>query len=260
MVCAWLLLVAGGSAGEFGKIDPLPHAESLVGAGFGTLDEMVADFSRPDSGTGYFVAVPKDYDGTVHFSAAKEHDVSLPYRDGTSAVLLALGSNYRQGFCAGIYLVALGKKPGSKVDVTIKDCVRRVDFGYSYFEKPALLVLAQFSKPLLHLHYYRGGRRLGDEFDEIFRIDRGKLESVLALRTGHYSQFRHGFAELSQESSFHVEGEKLVVTSHRKSALRDKPEREESFATTFAWQPARGVFAAKNTIKLELRDLPKDGE
>jgi len=50
----------------------------------------------------------------VHFSQSKEHSVSVPYRDDTTAVVVALGENFRQGYCATIYLVALEKKSDSK--------------------------------------------------------------------------------------------------------------------------------------------------
>ena len=122
---------------------------------------MVAEFARPDSDMGYFASVPKDCDGTVHFSQAREHSVSVQYRDDTDAVVIAPGENHREGYCAAIYLVSIGERPDSKIGVLMKDCVRRTGTGYSYFDNPEFIKLPQFSEPLLHISHYRG-RRVGN--------------------------------------------------------------------------------------------------
>ncbi len=252
-------LVLSG-AESFEKIDPLPTPTSGVGRGFYTLEEMVKEFGRPGSETGAFVGVPKEAETTVHFSQSREHNVSVPYNEDATAVVVAHGENHREGYCAAIYLVDLSGKPDSAIPCQMKDCLRRVGEGYSAFRAPEFVKMPQFSKPLLHISYYRGGRRVGEYFDEWFRMDRGKFESVLALRTGRYCQTQMSAKGMGidQETTFHANGAKLIAKTERSIEPREKPERKSKFETLFSWDKARGKFIAKDSRKLEVRDLSDD--
>lgn len=254
------LVLALCGAESFEKIDPLPTPTSGVGGGFYTLEDMVKEFGRPGSEMGAFVGVPTEGETTVHFSQAREHNVSASYKDDATAVVVAHGENHCEGYCAAIYLVDLSGKADSGILCHMKDCLRRVGEGYSGFRAPEFVKLPQFAKPLLHISYYSGGRRVGNSFDEWFRMDRGKFESVLALRTGRYCQTQMSAKGIGiyQETTFHVNGAKLIAKTERSIELRDKPERKSKFETVFSWDIARGKFIAKDSRKLELRDLSSE--
>lgn len=254
-----LVLMLSG-AESFEKIDPLPTPTSGLGGGFYTLEDMIKEFERSGSEMGAFVGVPTEGETTVHFSQAREHNVSVPYHDDATAVVVAHGENHREGYCAAIYLVELLGKRDSEIRCKMKDCLRRVGEGYSWFRAPEFVKLPQFSKPLLHISYYCGGRRVGDCFDEWFRMDGGKFDSVLALRTGRYCQ-THMSAKgigIDQETTFHANGAKLIAKTERTIEPRDKPERKSKLVTVFSWDKAHGKFIAKDSRKLELRDLSSE--
>ena len=264
---ATLLALTGvfAMADELQKIEPMAGAESHLVAEHFSLEAMVKEFGLPGSKLGAFVSVPTDEElpdsevgKVVHFSQSDGHSVSVPYNDGKIAVVVAAGENRREGYCTAVFLVAINGKPDAEFGCRINDCVRHsMVSGYSYMGA-GILKLPQFSKPLLHICYFSGGRQSGEFSDEWFRMDRGKFEPVLALRTGQYQKFPslpRGVA-VSQETTFRTKGGKLIAKSERTTEFLDKltKSKNETFETVFSWSSALGKFTTKNSKKLELRD------
>ncbi len=252
-------------ADEFEKIEPLEGAESHFVAEHFSLEAMVKEFGLPGSKLGGFVAVltgdylpDSEVRKVVHFSESDEHSVSVPYNNGKIAVVVADGRNREGGYCKAVFLVAINGKPDSEFGCRINDCVRNSQFGgYSYMGA-GIVKLPQFSKPLLHICYFSGGRQSGEYSDEWFRMDRGKFEPVLALHTGQYRHHPSSSSGvgISQETTFRTKGEKLIAKSERTTEFLDKPtkRKDETFETVFSWNSALGKFTTKNSKKLELRD------
>lgn len=247
-----------GDAGKQGEIAPSGNGDS-----YNSVEEVVMAFGCPGSKLGAFLKVPSLDEGTsenvmVHFSQSREHSATVLFSDSNTAVVSAEGSHYRVGYCAGIFLIDMSGDRDSSSSCKIKDCLRRVGGGYSYFSKVEVVKLPQFAKPLLHFTHYIGGRRVGNYYDEWFRMDRGTFESVLSMRTGKYCQppYSRSGIGIEQDTEFSVKGERLLATTERTIEPRDKPAgKTAKFSTWFSWSAKDGKFVAKDSRKLEMRDV-----